>query len=175
MNNRRVRKVRISDDPEEAYRAALKTAFNIIGYKDNTVAQVRGKLLERGYAEATVSDVIEFLTAKRYLDDERMLLRTVRMLAEKKLYGKARIRRELQRKQFDPEVLVSLDFDDGELSEIDFAEICLHLIKKRGGMKDEKTYAFLLRYGHSGSDIRMAYRRLAEEIMDCEDEEYDKA
>ena len=42
-------------------------------------------------------------------------------------------------------------------------EICRKLIVKRGGARDEKTYAFLRRYGHATADIREAYRRLAEE------------
>ncbi len=160
---KRPRKVRIPDSPEEAYRNALKTALNIIGYKDNTEGQLRGKLTERGYSPETVEDVVAWMTAKGYLNEERMLYRSVRLLAEGKGYGKLRIREELKRKQFRPEVLSSFDWDNDELANIDFAEICRKLIVKRGGVRDEKTYAFLRRYGHSTSDIREAYRRLAAE------------
>lgn len=162
MNKRRTGKKCTTDDPEAAYRAALKTSLNILGYRDNTEAQVREKLSERGYTEETVNAVIEWLIAKRYLDDERMLLSAVRRLAEGRLYGKARIRQELRRKQFSPEAIASLDWDGEELAVIDFQAICLRLLQKRGGVRDEKTYAFLLRYGHSPADIRAAYRLLAE-------------
>ena len=170
MNNRRSGKQCTTDDPEEAYRAALKTSLNILGYRDNTEAQVREKLLERGYTEETVNAVIAWLLAKRYLDDERMMLAAVRQLSLGKLYGKARIRQELRRKHFSSEAIEALDWESEELSAIDFTEICLRLLKKRGGMRDEKTYAFLVRYGHQGSDIRAAYRLLAEEMKTIEEE-----
>ncbi len=160
---KRPRKVRIPDSPEEAYRKALKTALNIIGYKDNTEGQLRDKLTERGYASETVEDVVAWMVAKSYVNEERMLYRAARLLAEGKGYGKMRIRQELQRKQFKPEILNALCWDHEELADIDFADICLRLIRKRGGVHDEKNYAFLRRYGHSTSDIREAYRRLAAE------------
>ena len=46
MTFRKKKKVRIPDDPEEAYRKALKTAMNIVGYKDNTEFTLREKLSE---------------------------------------------------------------------------------------------------------------------------------
>ena len=163
MYNRRKKPLRISDVPEEAYRAALKTALNIIGFKDNTEAQLRDKLTERGYRAETVDDVVAFMIAKGYLNDERMLYRAARLMAEGKGYGKMRIRQELRLKQFRSGLVESLDWEREELADVDFVEICRKLILKRGGARDEKTYAFLRRYGHATADIREAYRRLAEE------------
>ena len=164
MYNRRKKPIPISQAPEEAYRAALKTAFNIVGFKDNTEAQLRDKLTERGYEAETVDDVVAFMIAKGYLNDERMLYRTARLLAEGKGYGKMRIRQELQQKKFSSDGIAALDWEREELADVDFIEICRRLIVKRGGARDEKTYAFLRRYGHETADIREAYRRLAEEI-----------
>lgn len=166
---KRPRQVKIPDDPSEAYRKALKTAYNIVGFKDNTVSEMKDKLTSRGYGEETVRAVLEHLISKGYLDDERMLLRAVRQMAEGKLYGKARIRQELRKKSYDPSLLASLDFGREELSEIDFAEICYRLLCKRGGEKDQKTFAFLVRYGHNSTDIRAAYRRYQNEFQN-EDE-----
>ena len=168
---KRKRQVKIPDDPSEAYGKALKTAYHIVGFKDNTVAEMRDKLSSRGYGEETVEAVIEHLSAKGYLDDERMLLRAVRQMAEGKLYGKARIRQELRRKSYDPSLLASLDFEREELCDIDFAAVCYRLLQKRGGVKDQKTYAFLVRYGHSTADIRAAYRRFAEETEEYKETE----
>jgi regulatory protein len=165
MYNRRKKPVRIPEAPEEAYRAALKTALNIVGYKDNTEAQLREKLTERGYTSETVDDVVAFMTAKGYLNDERMLYRAARLMAEGKSYGKMRIRQELQQKKFRSGLVSTLDWERDELADLDFAEICRKLILKRGGARDEKTYAFLRRYGHTTADIREAYRRLAEETL----------
>ncbi len=157
------KKVKIPEDPEKAYGKALKTAMNIIGYKDNSEKTLGDKLSERGYSDETVAEVVRFMKSKGYVDDTRMIMRTARRLATVKLYGKQRIKAELYQKKFNKEALSALDWENEELCDIDFAEICLKLLKKRGGVKDEKTYAFLKRYGHSSSDIRAAYAALSEE------------
>ena len=150
-------------DPEKAYGAALRTAMNIVGYKDNTLHQLRTKLLERGYSEETVNDVCEFMTAKGYINDTRMIFRAARSLALNKLYGKKRIMRELALKRFTDEAYEAFSFDSDELDDIDFVSVCLKLLKKKGGVRDDKTFAFLMRYGHSVSDIKEAYKRLQNE------------
>ena len=165
------KKVRIPESPDEAYKNALKTAMNIVGYKDNTERTLAEKLLDRGYSEETVFSVVSFMKEKGYVDDRRMLVASVRSMANSKLYGKARIKNELAIKKFAREALASLDWDSDELSDIDFSQVCLKLLKKRGGTKDEKTYAFLRRYGHSSSDIRAAYSMLSEERENEEIEE----
>ncbi len=157
-NRKRTRKV--PDDPARAYSAALKTAMNIVSYKDNTERTLYRKLSERGYQADTVEAVVEFMRSKGYVDDGRMLLHTARNLALVKLYGKARIRNELSLKGFDRETLDSLDWSGEELCDIDFTEICLKLLKKRGGERNEKNYAYLRRYGHTSSDIKAAYTAL---------------
>ena len=150
-NNKRPR--RIPDDPAEAYTAALKTALNIVGFKDNTEEQIRDKLTERGYRPETVGEVLSFLVGKGYVDETRMLERTVHLLAEGRGYGRRRIREELKRMKFRREVLEA--FDGWE--DIDFVSICRKLIGKRGGARDDKTYAFLLRRGHRPEDIKNAF------------------
>ena len=164
--DRSPRCVSVPADPGEAYQAALKTAMAIVGYRDNTEAQLRDKLTERGYPAETVEAVVSRMIAKGYVDDERMMIRPARLLAERKGYGKRRIRQELALKKFRPETLAALDWSCEELADLDFAAICVGLIEKRGGTRDEKTYAFLLRRGHSPSDIRDAYRRIAEKAED---------
>ena len=150
-------------DPEKAYGAALRTAMNIVGYKDNTLHQLKTKLTERGYAEKTVNDVCEYMVSKNYVNDTRMIFRSARSLALNKLYGKKRIMRELALKRFTDEAYDAFSFDDGELDDIDFVSVCLKLLKKKGGARDDKTFAFLMRYGHSVSDIKEAYKRLENE------------
>ena len=150
-------------DPEKAYGAALRTAMNIVGYKDNTLYQLKTKLTERGYSETTVNDVCEYMTMKGYVNDTRMIFRSARSLALNKLYGKRRIMQELSLKRFTDEAYDAFTFDSDELEDVDFTEICLKLLKKKGGMRDDKTFACLMRYGHSTSDIKEAYKRLENE------------
>lgn len=167
MYNRRRVKKPVPTDPEAAFANALRTAFNILGYKDNTEYQLREKLIERGYNEQTVDAVCTYMTEKGFINDERMLYRLVRSLADSKLYGRARIKQEIARRHFSGEVIDTFSFDNEELEDIDFVGNCLKLIKKKGGMRDERTYAALVRYGHSPSDIREAYKRL---LIENEDE-----
>ena len=150
-------------DPEKAYGAALRTAMNIVGYKDNTLYQLKTKLLERGYSETTVNDVCEFMIAKGYINDTRVIFRFARSLALNKLYGKRRIMQELSLRHFTSEAYDAFTFDSDELEDVDFVEVCLKLLKKKGGMRDDKTFAMLMRYGHSTSDIKEAYKRLENE------------
>ena len=49
--------------------------------------------------------------------------------------------------------------------------ICGKLLEKRGGVRDEKTYAFLRRYGHTPSDIRAAYAAYEADETEEHDEE----
>lgn len=157
------RKIKVPTDSSEAFGKALKTAFNILSYKDNTSKELKGKLTDRGYLPETVEDVCSYMAEKGFINDERMMYRLVRTLACTKLYGKRRIKQFLCQKDFDKETLNSLDFENEEISDIDFADVCYRLLKKRGGERDEKTYAFLVRHGHSPSDIRAAYKRMADE------------
>ncbi len=152
-------------DPEKAYGAALRTAMNIVGYKDNTLCQLKTKLTERGYSEKTVDDVCEFMTVKGYINDTRVIFRFARSLALNKLYGKKRIMKELALKRFTDEAYDAFTFDSDELEDVDFVSVCLKLLKKKGGARDDKTFAFLMRYGHSVSDIKEAYK-----ILENEDE-----
>jgi regulatory protein len=163
MYNRKKAKKPVPTDPDEAFAKALRTAFNILGYKDNTEYQLKEKLNERGYNEQTVDAVCSYMIEKGFMNDERMLYRLVRSLADSRLYGRARIMQEIRRRRFSSDVLDRFSFDNEELEDVDFVSNCLKLIKKKGGMRDERTYAALVRYGHSPSDIREAYKRLQNE------------
>ena len=163
MYNRKKVKKPVPTDPDEAFAKALRTAFNILGYKDNTEYQLREKLNERGYNEQTVDAVCSYMIEKGFINDERMLYRLVRSLADSRLYGRARIKQEVRRRRFSQAVLDSFSFENEELEDVDFVSNCVKLIKKKGGARDERTYAALVRYGHSPSDIREAYKRLQNE------------
>ncbi len=163
---RQIKKVNVPIEPEKAYGKALQTAYNILAFKDNTEGELRGKLLERGYSEDTVLEVIETVKAKGFLDEERMVYRMIYSLSENKLLGRARILQEIRQKGFSRKTLEAIDFRRGELSEIDFSDICFRLLKKKDFSKDRKTYAFLVRHGHSSQDIRAAYKRAEQEQPD---------
>ena len=86
-------------------------------------------------------------------------------LANRKLYGKNRIRKELFAKGFEEAVIRSAL----EALDIDFAELCARRIASMGGLPcfeeraaKQKAIAALMRYGFSYDDIREGTRRLSE-------------
>lgn len=163
MSFKKPKPINVPDNPDEAFKKALKTAFNIVGYRNNTEYDLMHKLLERGYLPETVEEVVQYMKKHGFVNDRRMLFSEIRTLAETKLYGKMRIKQELVKKHFKREMLSELNWECDEICDIDFTRICLKLLQKKGGQKDEKTYAFLKRYGHSSYDIKKAYDILKSE------------
>ena len=130
---------------------ALKSAMNILAYADNTERRLRRKLAEKGFTPEAIEYAASYVIEKGYLDEYRMIDSAVRSLVKFKMYGKARVIAELHQKGFKREVIDSFDF-----GEIDFYDACRRMLEKRGGVSDEKTRAYLMRHGHSSSDIKRA-------------------
>ena len=148
--------------------SALKSALNILGYADNTEKKLREKLYARGYSKSAVNDAVAYLKEHRYLDDRRFLERAVEHYAKVKLYGRARIRRELFAKGFSREDIDGIDY--GEF-DIDFVGLCGTRINKtasRYKSRDALTAA-LARYGYMYSEIKSAL-----EHSDQKEQEYEQ-
>lgn len=144
-----------SESPDRT-REAIKTSLNILGYKNNTEKQLRMKLAQREFTKNETDSAVEYLKSKGYLDETRMIESEIRFLANSKLYGKQRIFMELKMKGFPSGLISEVDFDDEKFDDIDFDANCRKLFLKRGGTPDDKTLAFLRRYGYSGPEIRRA-------------------
>ena len=89
-------------------------------------------------------------------------------LADEKLYGKARIKLELQKKGFDKQ-LIGENLNEC-VSDVDFKENCLKLVRKKklaDKIRDSRTAravtAALARYGYGYAEIKYAYTRLLKE------------
>ena len=154
---------RVSEDKKEKKKSAsseneraLKSAMNILAYADNTERRLRRKLAEKGFTPEAIEYAASYVIEKGYLDEYRMIDSAVRSLVKFKMYGKARVIAELHQKGFKREVIDSFDFGD-----IDFYDACRRMLEKRGGINDEKTRAYLLRHGHSSSDIKRAFLSLS--------------
>ncbi len=157
-----MRKNNPNKSPEEQRIAACRTALNILGYRDNPESKLRSKLRERGYGEDIIDSAIDFLKEKGYLCEERMIERAAEELARTRHFGRKRIILELNRRGFSRAAVSELDFSVEPLCEIDFPALCAETLRKRGGVADQKTYAYLLRHGFSSDDIREAKRLLSE-------------
>lgn len=136
------------------YERALKSAMNILSFADNTAIRLYKKLRAKGYGEEASREAVEYMITNGYLDEEQLFESQLRILTEKKMYGLVRVKAELTKFGFSKNRIERYDY-----SSIDFADICYRLLEKKGGVADDKTKAFLMRYGHTYTDIREAQRR----------------
>ena len=146
----------------------MKTASNILVFADNTEKSLRDKLERKGFSSELIDKAVEKMKEAGLVNDSRLMKSYTEYLADKKLYGKARIKLELQRKGFDRE-LIGEQFEEC-ISNVDFKENCLKMVRKKNLVKkicDSKTAkavtAALARYGYGYAEIRYAYTRLLEE------------
>jgi regulatory protein len=78
-------------DLDRCYAAALK----ILGYRFNSVAELRRKLAAKAYPPEDIAATLKRLVEEKWLDDERYASALVRVRARKRV-GRLRIRRELR-------------------------------------------------------------------------------
>lgn len=148
--------------------AAIKKGLSLLEYAQNTAKSLKRKLIQKGYSAETAGEAVEYLLSRGYIrekDDAALLVET---LAERKLYGRNRIKKELYAKGFEGDVIKEVM--DSVVYEIDFAGICARRIKHMGGYelladrcRRQKAIAALMRYGFSFEDIKEASERLCEE------------
>ena len=146
----------------------MTAASNILVFADNTEKSLREKLEKRGFEVEAINEAVEKLKQAGLLNDARLFGTYTEYLAEKKLYGKARIRLELRKKGFDSE-LIGEQLDDC-VADVDFKENCLKLMKKKrltDKIRDSRSAravtAALARYGYGYAEIKYAYTRLLKE------------
>ena len=135
------------------YEKAVKTAYNILDYADNTEKKLREKLARKGHAPDAVDFAVEHAKKTGALDDLRYMRRLADRLATVKLYGRRRIIAELYAKGFSRTDILSLD-----LSEVDFGVLCAERMRKTASRypEKEKMYASLLRCGYAPADVAAA-------------------
>ena len=156
------------ESKDERVKSVMAAASNILVFADNTEKSLREKLERRGFDGDTVSAAVDKLKEAGLINDARLINSVTEYLAEKKLYGKARIRLELQKRGFDKRLVD--DKLDECVSDVDFGENCLKLMRKKrliDKIRDSKTArsvtAALARYGYGYAEIKYAYTRLLEE------------
>lgn len=79
-----------SAPPEPDPSTAYVTALRLVAGRDLSTAQLRTRLLRRGYQDDTVEDVLQRLTADRALDDRRVAEGAARRELAGRLRGRSR-------------------------------------------------------------------------------------
>lgn len=91
---------------DKLYEKTLARAFNLLSAKPRSIAQLRERLLEKAYAEEeTVARVIARLQELGYLNDEQFAEQYANSRLATKPLGRARLRRDLQRKKISSTVI----------------------------------------------------------------------
>ncbi len=157
-----------SEPKKDGVSEVMNAASNILVFADNTEKSLREKLMRKGFAPELVDKAVERLKEAGLVNDARLMKSYTEYLADKKLYGKARIKLELQKKGFDRE-LINGRFDECT-EDVDFKENCVKMVRKKNLVQkicDTKTAravtAALARYGYGYAEIKYAYTRLLEE------------
>lgn len=144
---------------------AMNRALSLLSYRARARGELREKLLRAGYAERTVSEVVERLEELGYLDDEEFARELVRSEARKQ-YGSRRVFADLRRAGVDEEIA-------REAVEEEFAgrseyETALKIARQRyntgddSGAQARRVYGFLMRRGYSAgvcAEVAREYRQ----------------
>ena len=147
----------LADPEQEKERtAALKSAMKMLAYADNPEKRLREKLRRKGYGEEAVEYALMTVIREGYLDENRQIAARIAYLAEKKLYGRSRIRMELVREGFCREAIREAE-QSGLLDEIDYEENCARMLDKYGTDDFRKATAYLSRCGYTISEIKRAW------------------
>lgn len=125
-------------------------AMRILAYSDNNRAALTRKLLEHGHYKENVEYVVERMVTLGYINERRQLDNLTVAYANKKLWGRRNIAKQLLAKGYN-----SRDIHDAidaavESGDIDFDKIKRRLLRETvGSDADERDVrAILYKYGH---------------------------
>lgn len=149
-------------------RKAKERALYLISDHDHSVKELFDKL-KKNYGEEIAGDTCEKMLDYGFLDDERYASRLAKAMFEYKHFGFRKIRFELARKGFDPEVIEDAMY---ELDEDETVESIKALIDRKYSryLTDptdrksiQKVTNALARLGHGFDDIKRAIKEYIED------------
>ena len=134
------------------------SAINSFAYGPSSLRALESKLVNKDFDRDVAHEAVLLVKARGYIDECEIAARRAQLLVDKK-WGRTRIIAKLREEGFDTDALHrALE----ELAEVDFAENCAALIRKKFGDLPEiprernNALASLSRMGYSSSDIRRA-------------------
>ena len=143
----------------EELKKVVEAGIRSLAYSSHTERQMYEKLRMKGYKSAAAQAAVEYLKEKGYINDADYVDSAILKLAERKFYGKSRIKAELSRMGFSSEVIREADF-----SGVDFHANCCKVVLKRGDPNDfeDRDKAYVRSLGYSTDEIRAALKELRE-------------
>lgn len=136
------------------YEKTMTRALKLISVKPRSIAELRGRLLEKEWAEAAiVARVLARLEELGYLNDEKFAAQYAASRLTTKPLGRTRLRRDLQRKKV-PSQIAEQALDDAytERSEEEVIDRAIAKRLRRTGApttreESKKLFDYLLRLG----------------------------
>lgn len=146
---------------------ATATALNFLAYRPRSEGEIRRKLQQGKYPEATVEQVIAKLRDWHYVDDEDFARRWIENRSAHRPRGSRLLAQELKAKGIQPEIMAGA-LDEAELDE---AADALALARQRSrqlhdldpAVRDRRLTGFLGRRGYGFDVIRTTLETLRQE------------
>jgi regulatory protein len=168
----RPRRRAAGEPPAPPAASAWTTALRLLMRRDYTTAELRDRLLDKGFPEADVEDCVSRLTADRTLDDRRVAQSHVRTARDIKGRGGLRIWRELVQRGIAPALAHEIvgavpgDHDQAQIARI----LARKRLPARLSLADRRRlFQHLLRRGFPADAISKALRSRGHEDTDESD------
>jgi regulatory protein len=160
------------------YEKLLERAFRLLSYKPRSIEELRGRLLEKDWAdEAAVNQVIARLEELGYLDDRQFAISFATSRLAAKPLGPIRLRRDLQRKKLPLQTVENtIDETYSMQSEEELIDRAIDKrIRLRGcpetRQESKKLFDYLLRRGFNYDLVLRKIRELGSGVSGVSDEE----
>ena len=146
------------DDSVSSHSSAARTiAIRSLAAKGRSVAEMRQRLLDRGFDREDVEMHISQLQLEGLLDDEKLASELVYSLGEKKKLGPGAIRQELAKRKI-PSSIIERVVDSSEDTRAHNLEILVHQrLRTVEGFDREvqirRLLGYLARRGYTGTDV----------------------
>lgn len=140
---------------------AYTRGLGILGYGANSERDLKRKLRQKGFDGESAEYAVQKLKKEGYIDETAQARRTAEACLDK-LWGERRILAYLREKGYCDQ---AINAAREVLVEVDFAEACARLIKKKkitlpkNKKEASKVIASLQRYGYSLSQIYEAFEK----------------
>jgi regulatory protein len=149
------------------YEKTMERAFNLLSYKPRSIEELRGRLLEKDWADEEIVDqVIARLRELGYLDDEQFAANYATSRLTVKPLGRTRLRRDLQRRKLSNQTVEhALDEAYSEQSEEELIGRALDKrLRLKGAPKTreetKKLFDYLIRRGFNYDLVLRKIRQL---------------
>jgi regulatory protein len=160
-------------DPDELKRAQ-SAALKYLSYRDRSEFEIRERLGQKDFGQATVQETIGWLTQLGYLNDKRFALNWSRSRISTKKFGEYRLRRELSAKGLATETIEqTLQIVYSEISEWDLAQsLAQKKLSQLQGIdpksKSRRLAHYLQRKGFSSETVFKTVKQLIPNNYDRE-------